>query len=67
MCHYVQKIEEIISLARSSFENKQPLDEYILKQLEEQFKMYLLVGGMPRIVESYIETSSLAKVLELQK
>ena len=59
--------EEIISLARSSFENKQPLDEYILKQLEEQFKMYLLVGGMPRIVESYIETSSLAKVLELQK
>lgn len=59
--------EEIISLARSSFENKQPLDEYILKQLEEQFKMYLLVGGMPRIVEGYIETSSLAKVLELQK
>lgn len=59
--------EEIISLARSSFENKQPLDEYILKQLEEQFKMYLLVGGMPRIVENYIETSSLAKVLELQK
>ena len=59
--------EEIISLARSSFENKQSLDEYILKQLEEQFKMYLLVGGMPRIVESYIETSSLAKVLELQK
>lgn len=59
--------EEIISLARSSFENKQSLDEYILKQLEEQFKMYILVGGMPRIVESYIETSSLAKVLELQK
>lgn len=29
--------------------------------------MYLLVGGMPKIVNTYIQTNSLINVLELQK
>lgn len=43
------------------------MEEYLLKQFQEQFKMYMLVGGMPNIVREYIETSSLTKVLTLQK
>lgn len=59
--------DEIIDVARNSFNNLLPLDEYILNQFEEYFKMYLLVGGMPKIVETYIQNNSLIKVLELQK
>ena len=43
------------------------MDENIVGQLNKQFKMYMLVGGMPRIVEEYIESKSLGNVLKLQK
>lgn len=59
--------KETIEYAREAFENKKTIDEYILKQLSEQFKMYILVGGMPKIVDEYVKTSSLSKVLTLQK
>lgn len=59
--------EEIIDVARNSFNNLLPLDQYVLKQFEECFKMYLLVGGMPKIVNTYIQTNSLINVLELKK
>lgn len=59
--------KETIEYARKAFENIKTMDEYILKQLSEQFKMYILVGGMPKIVDEYVKTSSLSKVLTLQK
>lgn len=59
--------ENVIAEAKKSFENKAPMDEYILKQLEKQFKMFLLVGGMPRIVDEYVKEKSLGKVMTLQK
>ena len=37
------------------------------KQLSEQFKMYMLVGGMPNVENEYVKTNSLSKVLTLQK
>ena len=59
--------KEIINYVRECFESIEPIDEYILKQLSEQFKMYMLVGGMPNVVNEYIRTNSLAKVLTMQK
>lgn len=59
--------DNIISEVKKGFTNKTPIDEYILKQLEKQFKMFLIVGGMPRIVDEYIKEKSLGKVMTLQK
>lgn len=59
--------ESTITIVRNSFNNKAPLDEYILKQFEEKFKMYIIVGGMPAVVNDFIETNSLSKVLESQR
>lgn len=59
--------KETIDFIRKAFIERTEIDEYILKQFSEQFKMYILVGGMPNIVEEYIKTSSLSKVLEMQK
>ena len=59
--------KEIINYVRECFESIKPIDEYILKQLSEQFKMYMLVGGMPNVVNEYIKTNSLSKVLTMQK
>ena len=59
--------KETVNYAKDCFENIKPMDEYVMKQLAEQFKMYMLVGGMPNVVNEYVKTSSLSKVLILQK
>lgn len=59
--------KETINYAKNCFENIKPMDEYVMKQLAEQFKMYMLVGGMPNVVNEYVQTSSLSKVLINQK
>lgn len=59
--------KEIIKYASDSFLNKKTMEENILNQLNKQFKMYILVGGMPRIVEEYVLNKSLANVLKMQK
>lgn len=59
--------EDLIAKVKKSFEDKTPIDEYILAQLNRQFKMFLVVGGMPRIVDEYIKEKSLTKVMTLQK
>ena len=59
--------ETLILEVKKCFENKTPIDEYILNQLNKQFKMFLIVGGMPRIVDEYINKKSLGKVMSLQK
>ena len=59
--------KDTINYVKNCFKNLEPIDEYILKQLSEQFKMYMLVGGMPNVVNEYIKTSSLSKVLIIQK
>ena len=59
--------KETINYAKDCFENIRPMDEYIMKQLSEQFKMYMLVGGMPNVVNEYVKSGSLSKILTLQK
>ena len=59
--------KNIINKAREAFHSKTKMEEYIIGQLNKQFKMYMLVGGMPRIVQEYIQSKSLANVLKLQK
>lgn len=59
--------KETIEYVRQCFEETKEVDEYILKQFSEQFKMYMLVGGMPNVVNEYINTSSLNKVITMQK
>ena len=59
--------KETISYVRDCFNKKEKLDEYILKQFCEHFRMYILVGGMPKIVTDYINTNSLSKTIENQR
>jgi predicted AAA+ superfamily ATPase len=59
--------ENLILEIKKCFENKKQIDEYILAQLNKQFRMFLIVGGMPRIVDEYVKEKSLGKVMSLQK
>lgn len=59
--------KDTIDYVRNCFLKMEQIDEYILKQFSEQFKMYMLVGGMPNVVNEYIKTNSLSKVMTMQK
>lgn len=59
--------KDLIDYARKSFKEQTPLDEYILKQFNNYFRMYMIVGGMPEVVDEYVKTSSMNKVIESQR
>lgn len=49
------------------FNNKQPVDSIIHKKMFYLFNNYLLVGGMPKVVQTFLDTSNLIKVDEEAK
>lgn len=47
-------------LARYAFEHRKSLGDAVNRQLMRQFRVYMLVGGMPQAVNAYIDTNNLA-------
>lgn len=50
---------------KTAYENKRPLDDKIHELALEQVYRYLLIGGMPEAVVSYIEDNDLQKSREI--
>lgn len=46
--------EELVPLARSCFEARCPMGQALHRKAMDLFRQYLLVGGMPQAVESYV-------------
>ncbi len=51
-----------IPLIRQCFESKKPVGEQLNRRLMRDFRLYMLVGGMPQAVNEYIETNNFKKV-----
>lgn len=51
-----------IKLLQSCFRNRTPLGEATNRKLMRDFRLYMLVGGMPQAVESYLESNNIEKV-----
>lgn len=51
-----------IPLLRQAFEQKIPLGDAVHRRMMRDFRLYMLVGGMPQAVAKYIETNNLAAV-----
>lgn len=51
-----------IKLLRESFEQYRPLGDDLNRTLMRDFRLYMLVGGMPKAVSSYIETNNMRLV-----
>lgn len=58
--------KEAISFVREKFKNKETLSEAQHNRLMDLFKRYLIVGGMPDAVNTYLETHNIVKVREIQ-
>jgi predicted AAA+ superfamily ATPase len=51
-----------IPLLRSAFDKKMPLGDSIHRRLMRDFRLYMLVGGMPQAVAEYLKTNNLSAV-----
>lgn len=51
-----------VKLLSGCFQNKTSLGDATNRRLMRDFRLYMLIGGMPQAVASYIETNNLEKV-----
>lgn len=56
-----------IPMLKSAFENKMSLGDDMNRRLLRDFRLYMLVGGMPQAVNEYIETNNFSKVDQIKR
>ena len=57
---------DVVGHLRECFEQKQPVDDFIHNKLLEAVRLYLIIGGMPAVVQRYLDTNNLRQVYEEQ-
>ncbi len=51
-----------VQLLQKVFEAKQPIGDAVHRKMMRDFRLYMLVGGMPQAVDKYIKTNDLSAV-----
>ena len=47
--------------------NRMPVDSFVHSKMLDVFYLYLIIGGMPEAVDTYIKTNDLARVAEVHE
>jgi len=58
---------KVIEYVSGKISNREELDGSILKKLEEYFRLYMTVGGMPEAVNTFLSTKNMGAVLKVQR
>ena len=58
---------DVIGHLRECFVRKLPVDDFIHGRLSEAVRLYLIVGGMPSVVQKYLDTNNLKEVYNEQR
>lgn len=59
--------QEVINYVKEFYDNKKTVDVSIHNRMLELFKEYIVVGGMPAVVNEFINTKNFALALNQQK
>lgn len=59
--------ESFMTVLKDAYDNLHPVEEYLHEKLMSLFRLYLIVGGMPAVVQVYLDTFDLNKVLDYQE
>lgn len=65
MANGVQKAT--LSLLQDCYRTKQPVPEVIHDTINRLFYSYIIVGGMPSVVQTYVDTHDIGRVLAVQQ
>lgn len=58
--------DETIDLLRSCFEERRPVPSAVHQVMNRLWLSYIVVGGMPEVVASFVQTHDVARAMELQ-
>lgn len=58
---------ELVEAARRAWEERRPLATVYHARLLKLFRLYLVVGGMPAVVQKFIDTHDISQVVREQK
>lgn len=59
--------EEVISVLRECYQNSQAVPTFLHQQMMERYKQYLVVGGMPEVVGTFINHEDFGQTIANQK
>lgn len=59
--------EKVVEQIKSSFLQGTPINEFMHEQLSKYYREYLVVGGMPEVVNTYISDPDFSKTLSIQR
>lgn len=58
---------QVFDALKKSFEQKLPVDSFVHEKMMQLFRLYMITGGMPSVVQTYIDTNNIQNVLAVQK
>jgi len=59
--------DDVLGVVKECFDSKTPVDDFIHSKLMDAFYLYLMVGGMPQAVDTYLSTNDMNKVSEVHQ
>ncbi len=59
--------EELIDSLRSYLDLRKPIPDAINKQIMDYYRLYIAIGGMPEVVQKYIDTKDFKEVDKIQR
>ncbi|MCR5625314.1 MAG: AAA family ATPase [Lachnospiraceae bacterium] len=59
--------EVTIPMLRELYEAKKPIGQVAYRKIFRDFRLYMLVGGMPQAVDSYLESNDFSKVDDIKR
>lgn len=59
--------DEVIRYLQKSYENRAPVSTSIHQTMIQLFRYYMIVGGMPDVVQRFVDTHDIGQVVEIQK
>ena len=59
--------ESVISILKECFDQRKPIPEFIHQKMLDLIKQYIVIGGLPEVVEKYIATNDINQARQVQK
>ena len=59
--------ENAIEPLKTALHNRQAVSDFMHEQLSKYYREYLIVGGMPEVVNTYLQDADFSKTLQVQR
>lgn len=59
--------EKVVETIKTTLHNRMPIDDFMHEQLSKYYREYLIVGGMPEVVNTYLQNVDFSRTLLVQR